>query len=267
VRQLEPFIELLRPNLSWGSKRMRLAARAAISRRQFGPEWDPDNRKLDALNDTVNEVVTRLNADAYSGTFMLPPTLLQEIQKDIQNAIFINRQASSDARRFDFRELDNSGAGGIYANLSMHENSPALKYLIANNIEPVAKGYLGKKCRFLNSQVFVTFPGPISPDNKDFGWHYDLDDYKFLKFFCYLNDVDDSSGPHALIPGSHHSRSVFRFFNRQLPDNIAERLGTPRTLTGPAGMCFFEDTIIYHKGVRPTKRPRVILQVEFGVAK
>ena len=130
MRQLEPFIELLRPNLSWGSKRMRLAARAAISRRQFGPEWDPDNRKLDALN-----------------------------------------------------------------------------------------------------------------------------------------DVDDSSGPHALIPGSHHSRSVFRFFNRQLPDNIAERLGTPRTLTGPAGMCFFEDTIIYHRGVRPTKRPRVILQVQFGLAK
>ena len=268
MRQLEPLIELLNSGQDWRYKKMRIAARTPMPRRSYGPEWDANNRQLDVFGDTVNAIVRRIEADGYSGTFTLPDDQLRAIRTDLADVSFINRHDHNDQRRFDLDPLDASAGAGcsIYSNFEMHERSPALKALIASAIEPVARAYLGLHCKFLNSQVWVTFPGAPVVHNKDFGWHYDVDDFKFLKFFCYLNDVDDNAGPHAILPASHQSRHIYRFFNRQLDEASARKFGKPRVITGPAGSCFFEDTIIYHKGTAPTERPRIILQVQFGVA-
>lgn len=267
MRQLEPLAELLNPSTDWRFKRMRLVARAPIARRRHGPEWDTEDQRLDAFADTTNAIVRRIEADGYSGTFTLPTETVRALRADLDNAPFVNRRDRSDQRRFDCNRLDNGDHGAIYSNFSMHEESPTLKALIASDIEPIAKIYLGSRCRLLNSQAWITFPGTSPTENKDFGWHYDVDDFKFLKFFCYLNDVDETTGPHAIIPGSHRSRHLYRFFNRQLDEQSAQSFGEPRILTGPEGTCFFEDTIIYHKGMNPTERPRIILQVQFGVTR
>lgn len=266
MRQLEPFTELLSSGTGWRYKRMRLVARAPLARRRFGPDWNADDPHLDLLDASINDIVQRLESDGYSGTFRLPRETVEAIRADLAGATFVNRRDRFDERRFDLGHLENGDESAIYSNFSMHEASPTLGQLIAAEIEPVAKSYLGGRCRFLNSQVWITFPGTTPVENKDFGWHYDVDDFKFLKLFCYLNDVDETNGPHAIIPASHRSRHLFRFFNRQLDDRSARGFGDPLVLTGPAGTCFFEDTIIYHKGMVPTMRPRVILQVQFGVA-
>ena len=268
MRQLEPFTELLNSGTDWHYKKMRLMARTPLPRRNYGPDWEASDRHLDAFGDTVNAIVRRIEAEGYSGTFILPDAQLRAIRADLDGVPFVNRHDRSDQRLFDLDRLDadGTGTGTIYSNFEMHSRSPALQALIASAIEPLARAYLGACCKFLNSQVWITFPGTATARNKDFGWHYDVDDFKFLKLFCYLNDVDAATGPHAILPASHRSRHMYRFFNRQLDDRSARQFGEPCVITGPAGSCFFEDTIIYHKGTAPTERPRIILQVQFGVA-
>src|SRR5690606_8644383 len=36
-------------------------------------------------------------------------------------------------------------------------------------------------------------------------FHRDVDDWRFIKLFVYLTDVDAGAGPHVYVPGSHCS--------------------------------------------------------------
>ena len=38
-----------------------------------------------------------------------------------------------------------------------------------------------------------------TPPNNEFGYHYDIDGFRFLKVFFYLTDVTEIHGPHALL--------------------------------------------------------------------
>ena len=103
-------------------------------------------------------------------------------------------------------------------------------------------------------------------------FHYDLDDYRFIKFFFYLTDVDLSSGPHLLLKGSHKNKKL----SHQLlgvrcaskPDQeIVETYGAENlvTVTGPAGLGFAEDATCFHKGTLPTHKERLLLQIEYAI--
>jgi hypothetical protein len=103
-------------------------------------------------------------------------------------------------------------------------------------------------------------------------FHYDLDDYRFIKFFFYLTDVDLYSGPHVLIRGSHKNKKL----SHQLlgvrcaskPDeDIVGCYGAENlvTICGPAGLGFAEDATCFHKGTLPTQKERLLLQIEFAI--
>ncbi len=129
--------------------------------------------------------------------------------------------------------------------------------------------YLGMKPVLLGSRAWWSYPPP-PPDSAagqpcEFGFHYDIDDYKFVKLFIYLNDVDLASGPHVAISGTNRSKSLFEKMNRRISDEVAEKRykNSIRVITGNAGTAFFGDTFCYHKGTLPQK-PRFIMELEFG---
>jgi hypothetical protein len=103
-------------------------------------------------------------------------------------------------------------------------------------------------------------------------FHYDLDDFKFIKFFFYLTDVDAGSGPHVAVRTSHLRRRVARFgdrlkVRRYSDDEVIGLYGRDQivSITGPAGMGFAEDTICIHKGQTPVSRERLILQFQYAL--
>lgn len=101
-------------------------------------------------------------------------------------------------------------------------------------------------------------------------FHYDMDWWKFLKIFFYLTDVDDESGPHFYIRGSHRAgvkaNDLLRRGYARIPDqdilayHPAESMVS---ITGPSGTIFAGDTSCWHKGAKPLKRPRLVLQLQF----
>jgi hypothetical protein len=99
-------------------------------------------------------------------------------------------------------------------------------------------------------------------------FHCDLDDYKFLKFFFYLTDVDLDCGPHAYILGSHNNKKFLHQIlrGRAIEQDLIDYYGSQNivTICGSAGWGFAEDTFGFHKGSPPINKPRLMLQVEFA---
>ncbi len=103
-------------------------------------------------------------------------------------------------------------------------------------------------------------------------YHFDLDDWHALKFFFYLTDVDQDSGPHVYVVVSHRRRSLKHQLTLLVGDPTDEIVGfygpdSLLTITGPAGKGFVEDPFGFHMGTVPNKAPRLMMEVGFGVSR
>ena len=98
-------------------------------------------------------------------------------------------------------------------------------------------------------------------------FHRDIDTLHSMKFFIYLTEVNQSSGPHVYIKGS--SKSNFNFLKDKMydDDEIIKFYNSneAKSLVGPKGYCFLADTFGLHKGLPPTLSPRLILQVIYSL--
>ena len=143
------------------------------------------------------------------------------------------------------------------------ENDPKLLEIAARylNVEPIHS-----ENRLWWSYVLE----PTLYDQSRFAqvFHYDLDDYRFLKFFFYLTDVDASNGAHVCVRGSHKKKKLtdcFTVFRKRTDQDIIDYYDAEKieTLCGKAGFGFVEDPSCFHKGTPPKHRPRLMLQIKF----
>tara|TARA_R100001082_G_scaffold28146_1_gene14137 strand:+ start:4373 stop:5251 length:879 start_codon:yes stop_codon:yes gene_type:complete len=91
--------------------------------------------------------------------------------------------------------------------------------------------------------------------------HRDLDDFKFLSLFIYLDDVDLTNGPHVYESGTHKGIKGAKVGSVLTP--IDER---PKILVGNAGDGFIEDNWGIHYGM--TLQPKAVrrcLWVRYGL--
>lgn len=110
----------------------------------------------------------------------------------------------------------------------------------------LASAYLGRDPAVAySSNFFWTRPGaaPVRDDIQAF--HKDADDERFLGMFIYLSDVySDEQGPHDL----------------EGPDGVV------RTIYGPAGTMFLANTMLPHRGRKPTAGERGFGWWRWGVS-
>jgi hypothetical protein len=145
-------------------------------------------------------------------------------------------------------------------------HDPVLRFLAAS--------YLGTVPGQTETRLWWSFVGDATFAERvkaDQRFHYDLHDYRSIAFFFQLTEVDEFSGPHVHIRGSHvHKppRRLLRRDTRQSSDEEMIRLyGAERfvTLCGPAGFGFATDPFGYHKGAPPVNRDRLMLRVRFTI--
>jgi hypothetical protein len=99
-------------------------------------------------------------------------------------------------------------------------------------------------------------------------FHVDMSHIKFVHFFIYLVDVDESTGPFTYLRGSHHRKVPATSRDGRLRDE--EVLAHyPREaifpVTGPRGTIFACDNRALHKGTTPISRCRLVLQVMYAI--
>jgi hypothetical protein len=219
-----------------------------------------------AITAQQTETLAALDRDGYALT---DPLLTAAMLADV--ASFLRDQDTVDAHGRRFRMTDRPpGTTMASYPLEIVLRCPHILKL-ANDpaVLGVATAYL--RCRPTLSSIGIrwSFPvhtgdGAAATDIQRF--HRDPDDWRFLKLFVYLTDIDAGAGPHEFIAGSH--RTGGRVFERPYTDEEIERQhgsGSVRTIIGPRGTSFFADTYGIHRGAVPTSAPRLLLQFQYSI--
>ncbi|MDV7339032.1 hypothetical protein RYZ26_05480 [Terasakiella sp. A23] len=93
-------------------------------------------------------------------------------------------------------------------------------------------------------------------------YHIDGNAAKMVKAFLLLHDVDEGTGPHALVKNSHKDRFEGCFDKiRWTEEEMVHHFGEDRILHhhGKAGDLVVEDTSAFHCGQKPTQTDRTIV--------
>lgn len=231
---------------------------------------------LDNIN--VDTLVSGIRSDSYAPGINLPQAVIQEILDYAQSTpCYAERNSAASFYYRDKEQAETSLGRKIRLGSYFHAQGCAAVRKLENDptILAIAAKYLGAPPVHVASELWWSFPvegTPMEQLKAAQVFHYDLDDYRFIKFFFYLTDVDLYSGPHVLIRGSHKNKKL----SHQLlgvrcaskPDeDIVDCYGAENlvTICGPAGLGFAEDATCFHKGTLPTQKERLLLQIEFAM--
>lgn len=221
----------------------------------------------------AEDMLRRLEENGFADQVVLPRETLDAIIATCADMSFYPDSSPTTPFSIGLAQLTNPcDRHPVYRHRDPHIDSETVAELAYDpGIVEIARKYLGMEPRLLGTQIWWSFPSVVGsggPEVPEYGFHYDIDDYKFIKLFFYLVDVDRDTGPHVIVEGTHKRKSFSAKFHRRLTDEEVGRKygGCIRTMTGAAGSGFFEDTSCYHKGTNPGK-PRLILQIEYGVSR
>lgn len=102
-------------------------------------------------------------------------------------------------------------------------------------------------------------------------YHFDLERPKWIKFFVYLTDINEDTGPHCFVAKSHKSKAIpwkllKRGYARIEDDEVADNYKAEDVLvmTGPKGTLLAEDTRGLHKGLHLKHGERLIFQIQYS---
>ncbi|MBN9287345.1 MAG: hypothetical protein BGO43_15750 [Gammaproteobacteria bacterium 39-13] len=102
-------------------------------------------------------------------------------------------------------------------------------------------------------------------------FHFDMDRIRWLKFFIYLTDVNDESGPHAFVKSSHKNKGIPRHlrargYARIKDEEIFSIYDKENVIyhIAPKGTIIAEDTRGLHKGQHVVRGDRLVLQLQFS---
>lgn len=257
--------------LQWARRIERLA-------RARAPADDaiPGSANLSSPN--ASEIADRLNADGVCEGFRLNDEVLDEIcefattnpcqTRDMEPVTFLAK---------DIDAINRTRTKDVLAAyyFSSVERCPAVKRLMLDpRLLAIAKNYAGQEVSNIRTRLWWNFPGDRFEDadlhaTAQDRFHFDLNDWRTLKFFFFISDVGARSAPHLYIRGSHVRRKLghqYTILHGKTVEELEDYYGASefKTLTGPAGSGFAEDPFIFHSGSRAISEPRLILELEFG---
>ena len=224
------------------------------------------------VNINTEKSITSLNKDGISFGISINEETLNKIIKYLNDKKFnFNRDPK---KKINFQDRHKFKDLYILNYMNPHlENNTIKEILLNEEIIKVIKSYLGVDPILEWSQIYWSMPYRddegkfLSTPNNEFGYHYDIDGFKFVKIFFYLTEVYENDGPHVFIKNTG-KKTFFKALNRRLSDTVINEkfIGQSVTITGKKGIGFIEDTSFYHKGTAPVNE-RGILTCLYNVSK
>lgn len=274
--------ELLNKDNSFSKRVMRVISRTPFKNfayytfslfKKKNPHLSTNSNIYFKNNLDQRKIVSELKSQGISEDIFLKEDVIEKILEEIKNSQFqINRSKDKIFLK------DKNKYNDIYLLRLFNPHSfieEINKIALNHNLFSSVTEYLGCQPLIISSQIWWTYPfynkkdELDNPPGNEFGFHYDVDDFKFLKLFFYLNDVDQDCGPHVYIK-NNGKKNIKEYLNRRIDDEYALNFYSERvkTIIGKAGSGFIEDTSFYHKGSNPIKNSgRGVLQIIYGVHK
>lgn len=237
------------------------------------------NDGLLILNDTLEKIILDLKSDGIYDKIKLQ----SKIVDNISNYAMITPSYVDDNKEMGFLIKDKKKTEGIIKKnilkssyYNVYEECNEIKEISDSKVLlNIAESYMGTKAKRIASQLWWTFPVEANNEEKSKAalyFHRDLDDFKFIKFFFYISDVNVGDGEHSYVKTSHKTSFIqnikekFRV-SRFLDENIINWYGQKNihVLYGKKGSGFIEDTFGFHKGSKPLNNPRLLLCIVFAL--
>lgn len=243
-------------------------------RKGEAPQPAPGPTVFEGLD--VAAVVADLERDGCCIGLQLPEQTFQEIWEYARRSPCYGDRNPRYGFRYDEKltlqdRYAKSFAIATYANTQA--TCPAIEQLaLDSTLRQIAETYLRAPPVLLGTVLWWSFAvDDVSEAERSLAaqmFHFDLDDYRFLKFFFYLTDVDAGSGPHVCVRGTHRKKALRHQLRlqRRTDEDIESVYGVQKIveICGPAGYGFAEDTRAFHKGSPPVTGDRLVVQVEFA---
>lgn len=206
-----------------------------------------------------------------SGIAMLGELLDKQACKELHD-YFGQRLVYDPYRQGSANFLPDGAGRHPSAHIAHHTAEDVLRapYLLALANSPrilaIAAGFLGCKPTIGYLAAWWSYPTDVGAQQAE-RFHRDVDDWKFVKLFVYLSDVDASSGPHIYVRNSSNSPILVNT-KRLADDEVIRAFGAANvlTMTGEAGQGFMEDTFGIHKGQPVERGRRLVFQVVYGIS-
>lgn len=227
-------------------------------------DWLHPGSTVNSNQDSRTPIPSILTALQQQGWVCLEPLLSPLQITEIQTFLAEKKVISGD-RSFLASEAPDDVLWAGYSLIDILSCPHVISLMNNAEVLRIARAYLG--CSPTISGIGLNWSFPSSGQVVDVQcFHRDPDDWRFFKLFVYLTDVDDHSGPHEFIAGSH--RSSGRIFSKPYTEEEVERVyGHKRIIkiVGPKGTTFVADTWGVHRGQVPTTQPRLLLQVQYSI--
>ena len=241
-----------------------------------------ENKELkpDFTSDTLNlnQEIKKIDQNGFSNTYSLKRNYLEklrseildnkknlDIKKDYKTDLF-KKERENQIQYID--RLKSNNISRLTGVLNLENSHDLKKIVLSNEILELVSNYIGSNTISINSTYFISLPLDTDKyekyENAQF-FHWDNDFTKFLKLYIYLSDVDDLSGPHAYVTGSHKKKKLDHSLTRLYSDDdIYNSYNDIKVFHGKEGSFFFTDSYGIHKGMSPTKNYRIMLNIHFG---
>ena len=289
------YSELFNKNLSFKQKFMRISARTPLRDIicNIFCFFKKKNKKLLPINSDhfigkidSEKIFEDLKSKGQSTNLKLNKSVVSKILQRIENEKFyVNReavkvlninmdQAGDESGKIYLRQKTINDKIYIMRLLNPHKTIREVNE-IAHNLDIInaVKKYLKMEPLISSTAIWCTFPHKDENNNlingpgNEFGYHYDVDDLKYLKLFFYLNNVDENSGPHVYIE-NNRNKTFGEFLDRRISEATARKRykNNIKVMLGSTGDGFIEDVSFYHKGTNPVKESgRKLLQIVYGI--
>jgi hypothetical protein len=147
----------------------------------------------------------------------------------------------------------------------LHEEE-ILRVAISDLIIGISEAYLGAKPSLTGFNLRKSFVNKIPQSETQF-YHSDSNSVRFLKFFIYLNDVDENGGPFVYVKGSH-KKKFFGWLKKYRWEDCEIEKRYPNDIflaTGKFGDLIVADTTGFHKGLKPAINDRGMLTINVSL--
>ncbi len=223
-------------------------------------------------NANSEKIVREINDTGFASGLDLPPDVSGKITNFLlERDCYANGDRKTIPCKWE--EVERTGAvTGYYFNLG--DCSEVRAIIDDAKIRNIAASYFNSTPIHLGNQSWWSFVRDSSEADKSaFAqlYHFDLDDFRFLKFFFYLTDVDsEADGAHEYVLKTHNRRAfshqwqIRRFSDKEVCGSHAP--SQKLTVLEKKGSGFVEDTFGLHKGNPPTQNPRLYFEIEFGIS-
>jgi hypothetical protein len=210
-----------------------------------------------------------LEIDKSAGYCLVDQTQLPEIGPAIKAAkrIYKEQSAAGDLSRYDGGKSAKRHLVYAAQGREMCQHTDIMRLALSRQVIDAVSAYLGTVPVLNNVAIMVSVPNETEKGSQLY--HLDFADENQVKFFVYVDPVEEDNGPFTFVPADI-SRALIRELGydrgRLQIDDVTRAIGEDgqRKMTGKAGSGFLVDTSsCLHYGSNKNTKTRLALLIQF----